>query len=337
MNPKTKLALVVGGVVVVVVVVLVLLLRPRGDFTFGPTLPGISIPQGRSGTTKISFTRTGGFAGEVTFALTGTPSGVTAKLDPVKTDKKGSETTLTLTVGPGVAVGKNVLKVTATSGRLKKEATLELTVLVAPDYSFDPAPTPVTIRQGASGTVTINLKRTETFRAAGDTVALTLEGAPAGVTGTFSPATVAGPTDRSTLTLSVGAAAVPGTYRMTVRGKATGLADKTATVTLTVEAAPDFSLALAPTTVTVKAGETGTVRITITRVGGLADPVSFEVTGLPTGVTAEFDPQPAPAGASSLTLNVGGAAAPGTYILTVRGVAAAISKTATLSLTIAAP
>ncbi len=305
----------------------------RGDFTLPTTLPAVAIPQGRSATQTIRVTRTGNFGGAIDFSVTGLPTGVTARFDPVRTaaTATANTSTLTLTVGDAVAVQRHTLRVVATSGRIRREATLEVNVQVRPDFSMATAPAALTVRQGASGTVTVNLVRNATFGAAVP-VALTLEGAPAGVTGTFSPASVTAAT--STLTLSATTAAAPGTYTLTVRGRGDGL-DRTARVTLTVEAPPGFSMALLPIAVPVRPGESANVTITLTRVGGLADPVQFEVEGAPTGVTATFDPNPAPAGTATLRIATGAAAAAGTYVLRVRGTAGAISHVVNVNLTIA--
>ncbi|MFH1609706.1 MAG: hypothetical protein ABID40_03665 [Candidatus Bipolaricaulota bacterium] len=325
---KTKRAKQLLGIVGVAVVLGLLAGCSGGDFTLPKTLTAMSIPQGKSGTQKITVTRTGNFKGEISFSVTGAPTGVTAKFDPVKTTTTGNETTLTLTVGDTVAVQKYTLKVVATSGKLKKEVSLEVNVQVKPDFSMTTTPAALTVKQGASGTVTINLTRNATFTGA---VALTLEGAPAGVTGTFNPASATAAT--STLTLNVTTTAA-GNYTLTVRGKGDGL-DKTAKVTLTVEALPDFSMALLPTSVQVKPGESANVTITLSRVGGFADPVQFEVEGAPTGVTATFDPNPVPAGTATLKVATGATAAAGTYVLRVRGTAGGISKVVNVNLTIA--
>ena len=185
------------------------------SFNLPKTLTAMSIPQGRSATQKITITRTGDFKGEVEFTVTGAPTGMTAKFDPVKTTTTGTETTLTLTVGDAVAVQKYTLKVVATSGKTKKEVPLEVNVLVKPDFTLATNPASLTVKAGATGTVTINLTRNATMTGA---IALTLEGAPAGVTGTFNPASVTAAT--STLTLNVATTAAGGTYNLTVRGKA---------------------------------------------------------------------------------------------------------------------
>lgn len=326
MNTKrAKKLLGVGAVVLAGL----LLVGCGGDFKLPTTTLTMSVPQGRSGTTKITFTRER-FEGEVSFSLTGAPTGVTAKFDPVKTDKKGTETTLTLTVGDTVATQKYTLKVVAQSGNKKKEQTLELTVQVKPDFSLAATPTALTVKQGASGTVTVNITRNATFTGP---VALTLEGAPAGVTGTFNPASATGAS--STLTLNVAATAAAGTPTLTIRGKGDGI-DKTVTVRLTVEALPDFSMALNPASVSLKPGGTATVTVNLNRVGGFADPVELSIEGLPTGVTATFDPSPATANAATLTLTAAANAATGAYpAITVRGSGGGKNKTATLSLTIA--
>jgi uncharacterized membrane protein len=328
---KTKRAKQLLGIVGLAVVLGVLAGCARGSFTLPATLTAVSIPQGRSATQTITVTRTGNFAGEISFSVTGAPTGVTARFDPVRTTTTGNTSTLTLTVGDAVAVQRYTLRVVATSGRIRREATLELNVTVRPDFTMATAPATLTVRQGATGTVTVTLTRNATMTAA---VALTLEGAPAGVTGAFAPASVPVTPPTSTLTLTVGAAAAPGAYTLTIRGRGDGI-DKTATVRLTVEAAPDFSMALLPTAITVRPGESANVTITLTRVGGFADPVQFELEGAPTGVTATFDPNPAPAGTATLRIATGAAAAAGTYVLRVRGTAGAISKVVNVNLTIA--
>jgi len=299
------------------------------SFDLPKTLTAMSIPQGRSATQKITITRTGDFKGEVEFTVTGAPTGMTAKFDPVKTTTTGTETTLTLTVGDAVAVQKYTLKVVATSGKTKKEVPLEVNVLVKPDFTLATNPASLTVKAGATGTVAINLTRNATMTGA---IALTLEGAPAGVTGTFNPASVTAAT--STLTLNVATTAAGGTYNLTVRGKGDGV-DKTAVVKLTVEALPDFNLVPTPNAVQVKPGASADVAIAVNRVGGFAEPVQFEIEGLPTGVTAAFDPNPAPAGTTTLKLTCGTSAAQGAYTVRVKGTAGTNSKVVNISLTIA--
>ena len=324
---NTKRAKKLFGVGAVILAGL-LLVGCGGDFKLPTTTLTMSVPQGRtSQALRVTFTRER-FDGEVSFSLTGAPTGVTAKFDPVRTTKTGTATTLTLTVGDAVAAQKYTLKVVAQSGNKKKEQTVELTVQAKPDFTMATNPTALTVKQGASGTATINLTRSATLTGA---VALTLEGAPAGVTGAFNPASATAAT--STLTITVSATAAPGAYNLTVRGRGDGL-DKTATLRLTVEATPDFSFVLQPTAVEVKRGEAQTVTVNLNRAGGFAEAVQFEAEGLPTGLTATFEPNPAPAAATTLRLTAAATAAAGAYPVRVRGTAGTISKVVTVTVTI---
>src|SRR5438477_8118289 len=85
---------------------------------------------------------------------------------------------------------------------------------VAADYALSLTPAAVTIVQGATGTASVTITRTN-FTGA---VTLSLGNAPAGVTGSFDPAAPTGTT--SVLTLTVGATVTPGIQNLTVDGTA---------------------------------------------------------------------------------------------------------------------
>ena len=64
--------------------------RPDGhrdrhaDFALSALPASLTIDQGASGTSTIGITRSGGFAGAVTFAASGLPNGVTATFIPLR-------------------------------------------------------------------------------------------------------------------------------------------------------------------------------------------------------------------------------------------------------------
>ena len=89
------------------------------------------------------------------------------------------------------------------------------------------SPSALTIATGGSGTTTVILTRTN-FTGA---VTLSLGAAPAGITGSFSPAAPTG--SSSTLTLNVGSAVTPGVYHLTVNGTGTA-GNRSTPLTLTV-------------------------------------------------------------------------------------------------------
>jgi hypothetical protein len=98
-------------------------------------------------------------------------------------------------------------------------------------------------------------------------------------------------------------------------------------------AGPNFSLSANPNSVTVTQGKSGTSTITITPSDGFSGSVTLSATGLPSGVTAGFSPNPATT-SSTLTLTASATAATGTVTVTIKGVSGSLTNTTTLSLTV---
>ena len=101
------------------------------------------------------------------------------------------------------------------------------------------------------------------------------------------------------------------------------------------EPAPGFTLAATPTTLTIIHGNSATSAIAIIPRGGFSGNVTLKVTGLPSGVTAAFSPNPATAN-STLTMTVNATAAPATATLTITGTSGKLTNSTTLGLTITA-
>jgi hypothetical protein len=86
------------------------------------------------------------------------------------------------------------------------------------------------------------------------------------------------------------------------------------------------------------AGNSGTTSINTAIVSGSAESISLGASGLPSGVTAGFNPASVTAGSSStLTFTVGSGTAPGTYPVTVTGTAASATHSTSVSLTVTSP
>jgi uncharacterized membrane protein len=101
----------------------------------------------------------------------------------------------------------------------------------------------------------------------------------------------------------------------------------------------EIALALSATSATVEQGNATSATATLTRSGGFTGPVQFAVTGAPAGITATVSNPQTTGLVTSGTLNVevGPAAAPGTYQLTVTGTGAGVSPaTANFALTVTA-
>ena len=123
-----------------------------------------------------------------------------------------------------------------------------------PDFSLTLGSATVTVKKTESGTMAVSLNKTGGFT---DSVALSLEGAPVGVTSSFNPAST---TSTSTLTLNVAANAALGDTTLTVKG-VSGTLTKTATFKLTVTAAPVTGDTTPPTVVSTTATSNTSVTV----------------------------------------------------------------------------
>ena len=163
---------------------------------------------------------------------------------------------------------------------------------------------------------------------------LELFGTPEGITGFFTPNPANG--NQAELTLSSNGDVKGGDYTFSVRGKNGA---KTASVDINLfvvsedDTVSDFNLSLSPASRTVQVDSSATVTVEVRRRGDFSDAVDLSVEGLPAGVTASFDPDPAD-DSSTLVLEVAEDAAPNAYTLTVKGTADGKTRQADLALTI---
>lgn len=197
-------------------------------------------------------------------------------------------------------------------------------------------PTGASVAQGGNTTTTATLTRSGDFTGS---VTLSVTGAPSGVTTAVSNIQTTGLVTTATVTVTVGAAVATGTYPLVVRGSGTGVTEATANFSLTVTAAPagSYTLSLSSAALSIAQGSsTPTTTVNVNRVNFSGD-VQLAVTGLPTGVTAAFAPNPATGGSSVLTLTVGAAVPAQVYNLTVTGTASVGNQSTPLTLTVTAP
>lgn len=203
-----------------------------------------------------------------------------------------------------------------------------------PDFSLSASPTSLTVKQGTSGTSTISITRLNSFAGA---VSFTASGLPSGVTASFNPATTATNGTSTVLTLIASATATVGNATVTVTGTS-GSLSHTTSVALTVSTGgtADFSLSASPATLTVNQGASGTSTVSITRLNGFTGAVSFTASGLPTGVTASFNPATTTTSGTStvLTLAASSTATTGPATVTVTGTSGSLNHTTSISLTV---
>jgi hypothetical protein len=114
--------------------------------------------------------------------------------------------------------------------------------------------------------------------------------------------------------------------------------DQTSTSeTITESAATgDFSIAVAPSSETINAGDNGTANITISRTGAFTGAVALSATGQPSGVTVSFNPSSTSGNTSTMTIATTRTATTGQFPIVIKGVNTGVSHTTTLTLTVAA-
>ncbi|HYC51441.1 MAG TPA: hypothetical protein VEB19_10075 [Gemmatimonadaceae bacterium] len=188
--------------------------------------------QGTSITTPVVINRNG-FEEPVSLSVANLPAGVTATFDP--NPAAGGSANMTLAVAPFVNAQSYTGTVNAsTDGSVIASAEFSLTVTPS-SLALALTPATVSLFQGTNTTTKLSFTRTSLEAP----VAISFGGLPAGVTASASPALVTG--NETTITVTVGASAVPGDYVVSVQAVPQGwqtLGSPSVTLPLTVRPVP---------------------------------------------------------------------------------------------------
>lgn len=235
--------------------------------------------------------------------------------------------------------------VTTAPGATTVPTTVAPTTTAAPavpEFTIIPTTALLTVAPGAQTSTPLTIQRAANFVAP---VSIAVEGMPAGGFANVNPNPITG----AQATLSIIAPQANGNVVLTLRS-----GTRTATVTLQVGTNPgggaptatsssvpgavtDFDIRLAAPAGSVPQGAAGELGITITRAPGFTAPVTFAMTGQPSGVTVTFGPSnPAPANDAKATIAVGASAPIGSYPLTVTAISGATIRTVPFTLAIVA-
>jgi hypothetical protein len=261
---------------------------PPPDFqVFASRLSPTPMTAGNSATSTITVTPLNGFAGNVALSCAGLPTGVNCSFDPASITGGSDTSTLTVSTASSLAGGSYPIIVTGVSGSISHIATLTLTVETgtAPDFQISAtAASPATVTPGNSATSTVTVAEVNGFNSA---VALTCDSGVSGVSCSLNPTSVtpSGSTSpTSTLTLNTTTAAMPGTHSVTIYGTSGSDVHSIGT-TLTVQVAPDFTLAAAsgsPTSQTINAGQTASFSLALAPTGSFTGTVNLSCAITPT-------------------------------------------------------
>jgi uncharacterized membrane protein len=168
-----------------------------------------------------------GFNSNITLTAT-TPAGINANFSPVTINGAYGTSTLTIQVSPVVVAGTYAITLTGTAPNGNAQ-TAQVSLTVASVVTTLSAAT-LSIAPGTSTTNTITTVATFYL----GNVVLTVTGLPPGVSYALSPATIAGGSGSSTLTVLASTNAQKGSYLVTVTSSAAGVAFTTLfTLTIT--------------------------------------------------------------------------------------------------------
>jgi uncharacterized membrane protein len=266
----------------------------------------------------------GGFTGSVNLAVTSTlPSGVTASFSPTSTT---GSSVLTLTASNSAAQGSYPVTISGMSGTITESTTVNLAIH-GPSFTLSSSQYSLTVNQGASATSTITVNDLYGFTGS---VNLQASGLPTGLAASFAT----NPTSStSVLTLQASSTAASWNGFITVTGTSGTLTASTQIYVNLV--APSFTIAT-QNSLSIGQGTTNPVWVDIFPQNGFTGNVTLSVSGLPSGVTAFFTPNPISSN-GQMTLIASYAAAVGSTTLTITGTSGEITVTTTMTLTINAP
>ena len=292
-------------------------------FSVAATPSSQTVLQGSGATYAVSVTAASGFTGNVSFSVTGLPSGATASFSPSSVVGSGSSA-LTVNTSSSTPASTSLLTIKATSGSL----TYSTQVMIAVNaFSVTATPSSRAISQGSTTTYSVSVKSLNGFTG---NVSFSVTGLPSGATASFSPSAVTG-SGSSTLTVITSSSTPPGTYPLTIAATS-GTLTLSTQVNLGVNA---FSLAATPSSQTILLGNGANYAVNVTAASGFTGNVSLSVTGLPAGATASFSPSSVTgSGSSTLTVNTSSSTPPGTYTLTIAATSGTFTYSAQVKLVV---
>jgi subtilase family serine protease len=200
-----------------------------------------------------------------------------------------------------------------------------------PNIQLSAAKSSVSLATGATGTAAFTVAASGGFSSS---VALSVAGLPAKLTGTFSPATLTAPgSGTSTLTLAATTGLAAGTYPLVISAVGGNLTRK-ADLSVTVGTAGGLTLTPSANQISLPPGNSGHITLTTAPTNGLSSSVTLAVAGMPTGMTASFSPTTIAApgsGTSTLTVATASGAVHGNYTLTLNATGGGVTQTSTLT------
>ena len=288
------------------------------NFSLSATPASQPVPQGGGTSYTTTVTPGTGFTATVALSVSGLPTGASASFSPTSISGSGTST-LNITTLATTPTGTFTLTISGTSGALAHTTTVSLVVNAPVDFSISTSPGSQNVIQGNSTSFTTTSASLGGFSGS---IAFSVSGLPAGVTGAFNPASVTG-SGSTALNLSASGTATTGGYTITITGTSGSLThSSTANLLVLSSSGPTLvSIALTPGNSSITAG--GSQQYIAT--GIYSDSSAQDVTGAVTWTSS------APAAATITAAGLATGVAPGST--TIKAAAGGISGSVTLTVT----
>ena len=242
------------------------------DFAVAVSPASQSVVVGNSATYTVATAAVNGSTQSISLSVSGLPAGATGTFSPATVTAGGSST---LTVATSATASATTFTVTGTSTTTHSTtASITVTAAIPPDFAVAVSPASQAIAQGASGTYTVS---TTPLNGSTQSIALSVSGLPAGITGTLSPATVTAG-GSSTLTLAVASTATASTTTFTVTG-ASGTVQHTANGSVTITTVGGISVLNDGVPVSNISGASGSQQFWVMDVPAGKDTAVFTISG----------------------------------------------------------
>ncbi len=294
----------------------------------------LSLKAGTSLQATITSTTSSTLKTAVTLSVSGVPPGLTATLGASSIASPGSgAVALTITAASNLKGGTYNFNVNAQGGG---QATTVAISVVVPTPTFTlAASTTVAAYTADSPILPVTLTPQNGFSSP---VTMSLKGLAPGVAATFTSSTVNVNTVATTnVNFAISKAATAGSYPLTITAIGGGITQSTL-VTLVISARASCTLAANPGSLKLTAGQAASIQVVCGNIqGNFSTPLTYAVTGQPSGVAAAFSSVAAAAGATTtLNLNSPLSAVNGSYGLIVVANAPGFTQSLVVPLTISA-
>jgi uncharacterized membrane protein len=192
----------------------------------------LSIVRGASAVLTLTTVTTGGFDSAASVAVSGLPGGVGATLSAGSIASPGAgKVSITLSASNTATLGTAKITITASGGGLVSTVPVTLTIVAPPTFTFTANGAALALTAGSSASVQLSSAAQNGFSSA---LALTVSGAPAGVTVKLSASTIT-PGKGATLSISTTKTMVASAATITVMASGGGQTE-TVSIPLAVKA-----------------------------------------------------------------------------------------------------